>query len=195
MNGNHFILCSVAENFFSLFCHQDPSVLINSSDACIPLCPRCIGLHIGFLITILLLSVYVKYPIRNLRPASYAFLLLGIAVMAVEWTLARLSFIESTTLSRLLTGLAAGSNFGLLFHIYKLRRKRSQKAKYSTLNPPKIIALIFLSLSGCSILCLFRYPVVLTKFLLLTVNVNILLLLHAVFIRLKQFLTTKSILP
>jgi uncharacterized membrane protein len=195
MNNSHQILSYVAEEYFSLFCHQDPSVLICNSNGCIPLCPRCMGLHIGFVITILVLSAYVKYPIRNLRFVSYPFLLLGISVMAVEWTFAQLSLIESSTLSRLMTGLAAGSNFGLLFHIYKLRLSRSDNSEHSTLNPLHIIALIFLSLSGCSILCLFRYPTVLTFLLLLTVNLNILILLHAMFIRLKLISITKSMLP
>ena len=35
---------------FGSFCHQDPSILMVVDGRLLELCPRCVGLHVGFLV-------------------------------------------------------------------------------------------------------------------------------------------------
>ena len=113
------LLRRISENYFSHICHQDHSILINTEEGIIPLCPRCIGLHIGFIISYIVLRIAIGSQIKISRKLLSVFLFIGLGMMSLEWILAHYSILQSSLLSRLLTGLIAGSNFGLLLVLYR----------------------------------------------------------------------------
>jgi uncharacterized membrane protein len=104
------MLHELSHSFLSIFCHQDPAICWQHGGLEV-LCPRCIGMHAGFLITLVLLH----------RGAKQASLVVAVAVLcaaALEWCLAHTGLRESTDVSRLVTGLATGWAVGSLCRDY-----------------------------------------------------------------------------
>ena len=83
------------------------------------LCPRCMGLHAGF-VTVLILVFLTRNegnPLKSIYSKIFCFLALGF--LGVEWLLAQAGYTESTIESRYFSGWFAGNAFALLVFAYR----------------------------------------------------------------------------
>jgi len=88
-----------------------------------PLCPRCTGMHIGFIV-IFIGILFTKKRVLDLLPkVNPMLLIIAISIMGIEWFLANKHYYSSTLTSRLLTGFIAGSGIGLMMLLYQFRYK------------------------------------------------------------------------
>jgi uncharacterized membrane protein len=105
---------------FGAFCHQDPSILMVIDGRCVTLCPRCVGLHLGFLLAFGACSFLFRRGLVLARTGARLLLFLGVASVAFDWGVGgRLGLYAPGTLSRLLTGLASGSSLAVLLYAYR----------------------------------------------------------------------------
>jgi uncharacterized membrane protein len=177
----------LSEKYFSLICHQDHSILMSVKGEVIPLCPRCMGLHIGFTIAVIILMITVKNRIKISGSFSFIILTASLGLMVIEWTFAQFTIYQSTILSRLLTGLVAGSIFGLLFTIYKKGFTRSVYSGQTIINASRIVCLISMSIIGGVVIILSNNWTVIDISLLISVTANFILIIHTIMLRFKPF--------
>ena len=101
------ILETLTGLIFGVICHQDPSILMESDGKAVLLCPRCIGLHLGFLSSFVVMALSTRRRITVKRRETRLVLAIGVASMALDWGLGgHLGLFAPTTFSRLATGLA-----------------------------------------------------------------------------------------
>lgn len=86
-------------------CHQKPERSFFVKGYQLPICARCLGVYIGY---ILALPTYLVFGFRNLR--GWAFL--GCDCMLIDWVLQAYQVKKSTNTRRLVTGIMGG--FGLM---------------------------------------------------------------------------------
>ena len=97
------------ETFFSFICHQDKDILISIYDEFIPLCPRCIGLQVGFFI-----SPIIFFFNRCQNPKIRFTLIILTSLAGLHWLLGGQEIVTPDSLSRFITGFFSGSGFGIL---------------------------------------------------------------------------------
>jgi uncharacterized membrane protein len=97
-------------------CHQDPDRSLSLGGVVLPLCARCTGIY-------LFLGLCLWWGLLAGRPAGVKSLVIpaaaavaGCAALLGQWTAAQLGLWPSTSLNRLLTGLACGAGIGWLLH-------------------------------------------------------------------------------
>jgi uncharacterized membrane protein len=117
-------------------CHQDKSILIATSENLIPLCPRCLGLHIGFFLTLVFLNRIIQRRVNLDKPGILFVIIFLIGVAGIHWILGALDIMEMNTLSRFITGFVSGS--GLYVFLYSFKYE-SPKPELSFSNRVKII--------------------------------------------------------
>lgn len=186
-DAKHF-LKALSEKYFGLICHQDHSILLNVDGDFIPLCPRCMGLHLGFIISVIILMISIKNRIKISGSLSFIILITGLGLIVMEWAFAQFSTYQSTILSRLLTGLVAGSIFGLLFTLYKNGFTRSVSSGQTIINAFRISCLISMSLIGGVVIILSNNWTVIDISLLIAVTANFILIIHTIILRFKPFI-------
>ncbi|MEF8811811.1 MAG: DUF2085 domain-containing protein [Bacteroidales bacterium] len=184
------ILGVISNHFFSLFCHQDPSILIEIAGKNIMLCPRCSGLHMSFFISLFYFSIEKRKRTYLSGLTSKLICFAGITIIILEWLFARFSIITPTILSRLTSGLVAGSIICILMLLY--RRKFIFKSNHGqNFSWKSIIGITGLSL----IIGLFVFQLeswtFITILLVMVVLVNITFLLQTILLRLLSFLNLK----
>lgn len=101
-----------AEYLFSMFCHQNPSLLLNINGGELPVCTRCSWQYIGAFMAFVVLSAAED------RPIPWA---VGIALVAaafLEWLTANIGWRVSTTSTRSLFGLLGGAGGAIILYYY-----------------------------------------------------------------------------
>ncbi len=92
-------------------CHQMPERSFFVKGYQFPVCARCCGVFIGYLLAPI---IYVKIGFNKLR--NYA--ITGLLIMFMDWLLQAIHIKESTNVRRLFTGIAGG--FGSMVVFIKL---------------------------------------------------------------------------
>lgn len=93
---------------FRLLCHGLESRCLVLFAVPMPICARCAGIYAGLILGFLL---FVAFPVTT-RFAAMA-LLIAAAVLAVDGVSQATGLRESTNWLRIVTGLAAGTTFGM----------------------------------------------------------------------------------
>lgn len=181
-----FIIGYVAGKLFGLFCHQDPSIMMQVEGKYILLCPRCLGMHVGFFISLIFFSVEkvkrVRFP--GLIPA--VIVTAGFCWLAIDWCLGQTSFYQATTISRLSSGLLAGVSFSVLYLIY-YRNFVKRVRDTGSFSCRSIIGAIFLvSVGGWALLQSQSWRLV-TLALIVLFLANAGFIVYAVFQRIRLF--------
>ena len=103
------VLWSVLTFFGSAVCHQLPERSYFWGDLQMPLCARCIGIHFGFLVSALFLSLGTKrYCSLVLRPSHLIVLGLVMSFFVLDTSISYLGISQSDNLRRTLSGLSFG---------------------------------------------------------------------------------------
>ncbi len=97
----------VAARWFSMLCHQDPARSYHIAGVCLPVCTRCTGLYIGFLVAWTLWRLVPRE--RRDRPVSNLVLFAGIAPLCMDGLLNLSAIINSPDHFRFMTGLVFGA--------------------------------------------------------------------------------------
>lgn len=103
---------------FGIMCHQDPSLLMNVDGRVLPLCPRCVGLQTGFLVTFVILWMTARRQNVHINANAGTLLALALSALAADWGLGQFGILAPTSVTRLLTGVASGSALAVLFRAY-----------------------------------------------------------------------------
>lgn len=170
--------------YFSFICHQNQSILMRIKGGFIPLCPRCMSLHLSFIITFCVLTIFTNDPIRIATMISYMIILIGLATTGMEWILAHFSIIQSNSISRIVTGNVTGTAFGILALLYKRTINCRVFSRYFSLREYHVIGLIFTSLFVIALIILSNSWIVIDVLLLVSVTVNFIILMHILILRL-----------
>ena len=189
------ILEEIARAVFGLICHQDPSILMKVGGREIPLCPRCMGLHLGFLCSFIALKVWTAGRITRAGKTTKFVLVAGLGSMAVDWWIGgHLGLFAPTTLTRLITGLAGGSALGILFSSYRRSLILLPNSSAIKSTAPKAASLIcFSTCVGIAVTSLSGW-VLLLCILLLTFAANVSLTVHTVILIVRSRLFPRPVL-
>ena len=103
------------ETCFSFICHQDKDIIISVYDELIPLCPRCIGLHVGFFISPIVFF-FRSYQNLFLNTKIRFTLILFTSLAGIHWLSGDIGIVTPNSLSRFITGFFSGSGFGILLN-------------------------------------------------------------------------------
>lgn len=103
------------KSFFDYFfiCHKKPERSFFYKGKQFPLCSRCTGIFIGYLIGIIIIILSFVF-LFNLPKLPYLFIF--IIPMALDGTIQYFTSYESTNIKRLITGLLAG--IAIMIFIY-----------------------------------------------------------------------------
>lgn len=116
-------LTMVIKTFLGIFCHQDKSILLTIYGDYLQLCPRCIGLHSGFFITIVALVFINRVSPLILKKTPKIILVLLITVAGLHWLGGTTDMFDASSFTRFFTGLISGSAFGYLIFFYHTLNK------------------------------------------------------------------------
>lgn len=126
-------------------CHQDKTILISLQGHLLPLCPRCIGLHTGFFLTLLFPGLILQNMLKLEKPGIMLSILFIISLTFIHWLAGYFKLIEPDTLSRFLTGMLSGTGLGVLLKYIKhkyLQQQTGTVMNYSVI--PGLITLVLL---------------------------------------------------
>lgn len=125
------------ETFFSFICHQDKDIIISVYDELITLCPRCIGLHVGFFISPIVF-LFRSYKGLFLDPKTRFALIILTSLAGIHWLLGDQGVVTPNSLSRFCTGFLSGFGLGILldsvskkFDSYYFDRKKIISIKFA----------------------------------------------------------------
>lgn len=97
------LLHSFTEYLFSIFCHQNPHLLLHISGEPLPICTRCGCIYLGVFITCAIASLFRRLSI----PWSVGIVL--VSILFAEWLTANIGIQPSSGISRILSGIAGGA--------------------------------------------------------------------------------------
>lgn len=167
---------------FGLICHQDSSFLLTVDGREVLLCPRCMGLQIGFLSSYLFLWCWVRGRTTIVEKLAYVTIVISLGALTLDWAGGHLGFWIPTSNSRLITGLAGGVAFSTLTYAYRRKINNSIRLKPHKFTAVNFVLLFSFSLLvGLALVRLSGWPV-LSSALLLTVTINSIIIIHKIFI-------------
>ncbi|QVK17247.1 DUF2085 domain-containing protein [Mycoplasmatota bacterium] len=103
------------KNFFDVFfhCHKLPERSFFYKDKQFPICSRCTGIFIGYIIGIISLILGIFFPFLILK---FWISILLIIPMLIDGSIQFFTHYRSNNYKRLITGVLAG--FGIIFFLY-----------------------------------------------------------------------------
>ena len=181
---------------FGLICHQDRSILFNIDGRTLPLCPRCIGMHLGFTAILIFYTLYnFKLP-RMRNRTSQILISSAICLAGIHWIAGQLDLLEMDSISRLITGFITGGAVSLFLYSYRYETRfnthRINVQKWKLLLQSLVIIMVGLTTAFISNFFL------LLLFLSLSVVINISTIVKTLILLLKRlqlnnFLSIKNI--
>jgi uncharacterized membrane protein len=167
------VLEQVSQILFGAICHQDPSALLIVDGRALLLCPRCMGLHLGFLFTFVLLFICARGRTRPTRPTILLVITPAVASMCIDWFVGgKLGLFAPTSVSRLVTGLACGSGLAMLLVAYRGDSRRLAEARVVGLSVSRAALIAIISSSVGVALALTGSWVTITSILIVSVMAN-----------------------
>lgn len=143
-SGNRIFL-GVVKEAFGCICHQEPSRLMLVDGTEVPVCPRCIGLQTGFLVSFVLVSLSIRGRMKYEGKFCRFLLMFAIALTGIHWGLGQMGMIEPGIDTRLLTGLITGAGLGILFQSYRRGRFIPRSTPTVVVTSARVISVICLS--------------------------------------------------
>jgi len=123
---------SAIHHFFSVFCHQQTSLSIHIAGEKMPVCSRCLGMHLGFFtassVIYLLRKKIGNLWIKKEKTIISLFVCSWLLISFSAW-LANKSILMTSHMERSATGLLAGITSALLLFyliekIYRMHKDR-----------------------------------------------------------------------
>ena len=168
------ILSKVIKTFLGFFCHQDKSILLSIYGDYLQLCPRCIGLHSGFFITMVALLFIDREPRLTRKKILNIILVLLVTVTGFHWFGGAIDLFDPSSFTRFCTGLISGSAFGYLIYFYRVHNRIT-----FIQSNRSVLVILFITILFFITALIFEGSVFLNYSLGLIVFFNILILLKA----------------
>jgi hypothetical protein len=148
------------------------------------LCPRCIGLHAGFFVSLVysLTENHKRNHFSGIIPLTIC--ISGILLILLEWSLSQLAITSSTSLSRLFTGVFAGSSMSILALVYT-RNFIHGSAPGNKFTTVFVLGILCLSLAGVSVIILSKNWHLVTLVMVFIILFNLSFAVRAIFLRFK----------
>jgi uncharacterized membrane protein len=157
------------------------------------LCPRCIGLHLGFLFSYIVIAFKTGSRIIVVERSTKVILALAIGSMAVDWGIGGyLGLFRPTSFSRLATGLATGSALSVLVISYRQGMVCILKDSIINLTGFQMVCLICFSFCVTVAVVFLSSWSFLSSILLLSVIANASLAIHTISFILKKRLLNRE---
>lgn len=167
--------------FLGLFCHQEPSILVKIDGRLIPLCPRCIGLHVGVTLGSIVMMHKTRTRMVILRKGMFAVLVLAVAGMIGHWFTGKLDLVGMDSFSRLVTGVVCGSSLSVLFTKYKNELTHSINTRFREIGIIDISTVISIPLVVSVVCVLYAGRYVVISIGVVSVLVNLCLAFQVLF--------------
>jgi uncharacterized membrane protein len=182
------ILQIITKNLFGIICHQDPSVLMKINGKVFLLCPRCVGLHLGFLYTFLLTAVYTKKQTRIQGKYSILIIIIAIGLMLTDWTLGQIGLFTPTNTTRLVTGTLGGASLAILAITYYRETVHISSSTICNFREIHIISFMYVSLCASTLIILFSNWTVLSLVMAICIVINAIIAIYMVFTKISRLL-------
>lgn len=187
------ILERITATVFGFLCHQDPGILMTVDGKEILLCPRCMGLHLGFSSSFILMALTISSRVKIIGRGAQLVFAMAIASMAIDWGLGgRFGLYAPTHLSRLATGLVTGSALGVLVISYRRGMVMDLDATALNLTGLQMTGLVCFSSSFCYLVVVLSHWAFLSSILLLCVIANASVAVHTVVLIVRSRLVRRA---
>jgi uncharacterized membrane protein len=196
MVGWETALEEITRFIFGLICHQDPSFLMKVGGREVLLCPRCMGLHLGFLSSFVFMMLWTSDRIRVLRRAAVFVVAIALGSMVIDWGFGgHLGLYTPSSFSRLATGLASGSALSVLVVSYRRAMTMRLKSPALNLSGAQTGGLICFSLCLGFVAVTLANWIFLSFILLIAMITNASLAVHTVALILRSRLFKLTVVP
>jgi uncharacterized membrane protein len=118
-------LSKVFQACFGILCHQDKSILFTMNGDYIPLCPRCIGLNVGFIVAVILFTFIKRKALLNQMNIPKGIPCILVIIVGIHWICGALGLFVTSSLTRILTGSLSGFSFGYIIYTYNTFEKNN----------------------------------------------------------------------
>jgi uncharacterized membrane protein len=108
---------------FSIICHNNSSILMSIGGKQFLLCPRCMGLQLGFFLTLFALFLFHRGQIKFSGKYIILILISACSLTWIHWYLGFTGILVPDIYSRFSTGLISG--IGLSIFLIKYRRDQN----------------------------------------------------------------------
>ncbi len=170
---------------FGLICHQDRSILFNIDGRTLPLCPRCIGMHLGFTAILIFYTLYnFKLP-RMRNRTSQILTSSAICFAGIHWLAGQLNLLEMDSISRLMTGFITGAAVSLFLYSYRYETRFNTHR--INVQKGKLLLQSLVVITGGIITAFISNHSLLIFFLSLSVVINISIIVKTLILLLKRF--------
>ena len=161
-----FSLEKIIYHLLGFICHQDQTILLRDGENLIPLCPRCLGLHFGFFIALVVVKSFYQKPVNIYKPQNILLIICSISLTGIHWLFGFLNIVEMDFSSRLFTGIVSGAGFFIL--IISLKYKHVQPELNIAIWEKRVLAcllilLLSLGLFGNYVFILFALLILVTS--------------------------------
>jgi uncharacterized membrane protein len=103
--------------FFALFCHQEKSLCLELAEKKMPICSRCLGMHLGFITTLAVIFIRSKKKIqisKNNKKSIVLLFVLSWLTAALTSYLSNKGYLSISHSRRIIIGLLLGFATALL---------------------------------------------------------------------------------
>lgn len=162
----------IVRTAFSFICHQDESRLLTIYGNSLPLCPRCMGLQIGFFSVITALVFINRASLLILKKIPKIIIIVLITMAGIHWLGGAFELFNTNSFARISTGFISGSSFG--FFLYTC----STPGKVNIARMCRLIKIISLIIITLLIITIIAQDALVTTFtlgLIVFLNLSILL--------------------
>ncbi len=186
------VIEQVAGAVFGLICHQDPEILLQLGDGPLLICPRCFGLQVGCTLAYRMTRLMVRSSADLDGLRLRLVLLVALTPLALDWGLGgRLGWFASTWLSRLLTGLAAGSGCRVLLFVHRSELARQAPRKGAVRSGRRLLAAVLISMGGAAAVLSLRNATLANAVALAALATNVVLTLQTLILICRALLERK----
>jgi len=140
---SNFPLEKIIYQLLGFICHQHKSILIAIGENLIPLCPRCLGLHIGFFLSLIFINRIIQRRVNLNKLSNFFVITFLISLAGIHWILGALDILEMNSLSRFITGFVSGS--GLYVFLYSIKYDSRKPEFWFSVRDKIIISCLLMS--------------------------------------------------
>ena len=101
---------------FSFICHQDEFRLLTIYGNSLPLCPRCMGLQIGFFSVVTALVFINRTSLLILKKIPRIILIVLITMAGIHWLGGAFKLFNTNSFVKISAGFISGSSFGFFLY-------------------------------------------------------------------------------
>jgi hypothetical protein len=163
---------------FAMICHQQSALLLLEDDRPILLCPRCIGLEMGFCFAFFVSLIVLRQYRLILNTRTVGLLISLTGIMLFDFLGGWIGFSNPSEYSRLITGSCCGAALGFLANRYRQDLVQNHES-YRNISSLSLIVLTWCSVIFSVVVVAVSNWIFLTSLSLVIVLLNVLAAAHS----------------